>query len=398
MSSTDRAPFDPAQYDPETVAVRAGIERSQFGEHGEALFLTSSFVFDTAAEAAARFSGNAPGNVYARFTNPTVTMFQDRLAALEGAEACIATSSGMSAILSTLMALLKSGDHIIASRGIFGSTQQLFATYFEKFGVSTTLVEATNIAAYRAAVQPNTKLFFIETPSNPLTEVIDIAAVAEVAHAAGALLAVDNCFCSPALQKPIELGADIVIHSATKYLDGQGRVLGGAVCGRKAEMDEVLRFLRTAGPTLSPFNAWVILKGLETLSIRMQAQSANALELARWLEAQPWVARVFYPGLPSHPQHDIAMRQQKTGGAVVAFEVKGGREEAWKLIDSTRMLSITANLGDTKTTITHPATTTHGRISQDARDASGIRDSLIRLAIGLESVEDMKRDLCRWLA
>ncbi len=398
MSSTDRAPFDPAQYDPETVAVRAGIERSQFGEHGEALFLTSSFVFDTAAEAAARFSGNAPGNVYARFTNPTVTMFQDRLAALEGAEACIATSSGMSAILSTLMALLKSGDHIIASRGIFGSTQQLFATYFEKFGVSTTLVEATNIAAYRAAVQPNTKLFFIETPSNPLTEVIDIAAVAEVAHAAGALLAVDNCFCSPALQKPIELGADIVIHSATKYLDGQGRVLGGAVCGRKAEMDEVLRFLRTAGPTLSPFNAWVILKGLETLSIRMQAQSANALELARWLEAQPWVARVFYPGLPSHPQHEIAMRQQKTGGAVVAFEVKGGREEAWKLIDSTRMLSITANLGDTKTTITHPATTTHGRISQDARDASGIRDSLIRLAIGLESVEDMKRDLCRWLA
>ncbi|MCR6667336.1 MAG: O-succinylhomoserine sulfhydrylase [Methyloversatilis sp.] len=398
MSSTDRAPFDPAQYDPETVAVRAGIERSQFGEHGEALFLTSSFVFDTAAEAAARFSGNAPGNVYARFTNPTVTMFQDRLAALEGAEACIATSSGMSAILSTLMALLKSGDHIIASRGIFGSTQQLFATYFEKFGVSTTLVEATNIAAYRAAVQPNTKLFFIETPSNPLTEVIDIAAVAEVAHAAGALLAVDNCFCSPALQKPIELGADIVIHSATKYLDGQGRVLGGAVCGRKAEMDEVLRFLRTAGPTLSPFNAWVILKGLETLSIRMQAQSANALELARWLEAQPWVARVFYPGLPSHPQHEIAMRQQKTGGAVVAFEVKGGREEAWKLIDSTRMLSITANLGDTKTTITHPATTTHGRISQEARDASGIRDSLIRLAIGLESVEDMKRDLCRWLA
>jgi O-succinylhomoserine sulfhydrylase len=398
MSSTDRAPFDPAQYDPETVAVRAGIERSQFGEHGEALFLTSSFVFDTAAEAAARFSGNAPGNVYARFTNPTVTMFQDRLAALEGAEACIATSSGMSAILSTLMALLKSGDHIIASRGIFGSTQQLFATYFEKFGVSTTLVDATHIEAYRAAVQPNTKLFFIETPSNPLTEVIDIAAVAEVAHAAGALLAVDNCFCSPALQKPIELGADIVIHSATKYLDGQGRVLGGAVCGRKAEMDEVLRFLRTAGPTLSPFNAWVILKGLETLSIRMQAQSANALELARWLEAQPWVARVFYPGLPSHPQHEIAMRQQKTGGAVVAFEVKGGREEAWKLIDSTRMLSITANLGDTKTTITHPATTTHGRISQEARDASGIRDSLIRLAIGLESVDDMKRDLCRWLA
>ncbi|WP_026224351.1 O-succinylhomoserine sulfhydrylase [Methyloversatilis thermotolerans] len=398
MSSSARTPFDPSAYETETLAVRAGIERSQFGEHGEALFLTSSFVFDSAAEAAARFSGQSPGNVYARFTNPTVTMLQDRLAALEGAEACIATSSGMSAILSTLMALLRSGDHIIASRGIFGSTQQLFSTYFEKFGVSTTLVEATNIQAYRDAVQANTRLFFIETPSNPLTEVIDIAAVAEVAHAAGALLAVDNCFCSPALQKPIELGADIVIHSATKYLDGQGRVLGGAVCGRKAEMDEVLRFLRTAGPTLSPFNAWIILKGLETLSIRMQAQSANALELARWLEAQSWVARVYYPGLPSHPQHDIAMRQQKSGAAVVAFEVKGGRDEAWRLIDATRMLSITANLGDTKTTITHPATTTHGRISQEARDASGIRDSLIRLAVGLESVEDMKRDLARWRA
>ncbi|WP_439537687.1 O-succinylhomoserine sulfhydrylase [Methyloversatilis sp.] len=393
-----RAAFDPDQYDPETLAIRAGIERSQFGEHSEALYLTSSFVFNNAAEAAARFSGATPGNVYARFTNPTVTMMQDRLAALEGAEACVATSSGMSAILSMVMALLKSGDHIIASRSIFGSTQQLFANYFEKFGISTTLVDATDIAAYRAAVQPTTRLFFIETPSNPLTEVIDIAAVAEVAHEAGALLAVDNCFCSPALQKPLELGADIIIHSATKYLDGQGRVLGGAVCGRKAEMDEVLRFLRTAGPTLSPFNAWVILKGLETLSIRMEAQSARALELARWLEKQAWVDRVFYPGLESHPQHAIAMRQQRSGAAVVAFEVKGGREEAWKLIDSTRMLSITANLGDTKTTITHPATTTHGRISQEARDASGIRDSLIRLAIGLESVADMQRDLSRWLA
>jgi O-succinylhomoserine sulfhydrylase len=361
------------------------------------LFLTSSFVFDNAAEAAARFSGATPGNVYARFTNPTVTMMQDRLAALEGAEACVATSSGMSAILSMVMALLKGGDHIIASRSIFGSTQQLFANYFEKFGVSTTLVDATDIEAYRAAVRVTTRLFFIETPSNPLTEVIDIQAVADVAHEAGALLAVDNCFCSPALQKPLELGADIIIHSATKYLDGQGRVLGGAVCGRKAEMDEVLRFLRTAGPTLSPFNAWVILKGLETLSIRMAAQSAKAHELAIWLEKQPWVERVFYPGLPSHPQHLIAMRQQKSGGAVVAFEVKGGRDEAWKLIDSTRMLSITANLGDTKTTITHPATTTHGRISQQARDASGIRDSLIRLAIGLESVADMQRDLSRWL-
>ncbi|MCQ9379213.1 O-succinylhomoserine sulfhydrylase [Methyloversatilis sp. XJ19-49] len=395
---SDRAAFDPDQYDPETLAIRAGIERSQFGEHSEALYLTSSFVFDNAAEAAARFSGATPGNVYARFTNPTVTMMQDRLAALEGAEACVATSSGMSAILSMVMALLRGGDHIIASRSIFGSTQQLFANYFDKFGISTTLVDATDIAAYRAAVRPTTRLFFIETPSNPLTEVIDIAAVAEVAHEAGALLAVDNCFCSPALQKPLELGADIIIHSATKYLDGQGRVLGGAVCGRKAEMDEVLRFLRTAGPTLSPFNAWIILKGLETLAIRMEAQSAKAHELSIWLEKQPWVDRVYYPGLPSHPQHAIAMRQQKSGAAVVAFEVKGGRDEAWKLIDSTRMLSITANLGDTKTTITHPATTTHGRISQEARDASGIKDSLIRLAIGLESVADMQRDLTRWLA
>ena len=395
---SERAAFDPEQYDPETLAVRAGIERSQFGEHSEALYLTSSFVFNNAAEAAARFSGATPGNVYARFTNPTVTMMQDRLAALEGAEACVATSSGMSAILSMVMALLKGGDHIIASRSIFGSTQQLFANYFEKFGISTTLVDATDIAAYRAAVRPTTRLFFIETPSNPLTEVIDIAAVAEVAHEAGALLAVDNCFCSPALQKPLELGADIIIHSATKYLDGQGRVLGGAVCGRKAEMDEVLRFLRTAGPTLSPFNAWIILKGLETLAIRMEAQSAKAHELSIWLEKQPWVDRVYYPGLPSHPQHAIAMRQQKSGAAVVAFEVQGGRDEAWALIDSTRMLSITANLGDTKTTITHPATTAHGRISQEARDASGIKDSLIRLAIGLESVDDMKRDLSRWLA
>jgi O-succinylhomoserine sulfhydrylase len=397
MSSPDREPFDVTAYDPETLAVRAGIERSQFGEHGEAMFLTSSFVFNSAAEAAARFSGAQPGNVYARFTNPTVTMMQDRLAALEGAEACVATSSGMSAILSMVMALLKSGDHIIASRSIFGSTQQLFNNVFAKFGVETTLVDATDISAYRDAVRLNTRLFFIETPSNPLTEVIDIQAVADVAHEAGALLAVDNCFCSPALQKPLELGADIIIHSATKYLDGQGRVLGGAVCGRKEEMEEVWKFLRTAGPTLSAFNAWVILKGLETLSIRMEAQSAKALELARWLEVQPWVERVFYPGLESHPQHKVAMRQQKTGGAVVAFEVKGGRDEAWKLIDSTRMLSITANLGDTKTTITHPATTTHGRISQEARDASGIRDNLIRLAIGLESVADMQRDLSRWL-
>ena len=388
---------DQPNYRPETLAVRAGQQRSQFGEHAEALYLTSSFVFDSAAHAARRFSGEEEGNVYARFSNPTVTAMQTRLAALEGAEACVATASGMSAILSLAMAVLQAGDHVVASNGLFGATQQLFGNILSKFGIETSFVPATDLNAYRDAVRPRTRLFFIETPSNPLTEVVDIAGVAAIAHEAGALLAVDNCFCSPALQRPLEFGADVVVHSATKYLDGQGRVLGGAVAGRKAVTDEVFKFLRTAGPTLSPFNAWVILKGLETLSIRMQAQSANALELARWLEAQPWVARVFYPGLPSHPQHEIAMRQQKSGGAVVAFEVKGGRDEAWKLIDATRMLSITANLGDTKTTITHPATTTHGRISQDARDASGIRDSLIRLAIGLESVEDMKRDLTRWL-
>ncbi|MFA9438063.1 O-succinylhomoserine sulfhydrylase [Uliginosibacterium sp. sgz301328] len=386
------------EFDLDTLAVRAGIERSQFGEHSEALYLTSSYVFGSAAEAAARFSGEAEGNVYSRFTNPTVTALQTRLAALEGAERCVATSSGMSAILSMAMALLKAGDHVIASRGLFGSTQQLFGNILAKFGIETTFVPATDLAAYRAAVKPATRLFFVETPSNPLTELVDIAAVADIAHGAGALLAVDNCFCSPVLQRPLEHGADIVIHSATKYLDGQGRVLGGAVLGKHDTMEEVFKFLRTAGPSISPFNAWVILKGLETLRIRMQAQSANALTLAQWLEAQPAVERVYYPGLPSHPQYALAQRQQKTGGAVVAFEVKGGREGAWKVVDNARMVSITANLGDTKTTITHPATTTHGRISQESRDAAGIRDGLLRMAIGLESVEDIKADLARGLS
>ncbi|HEX5394216.1 MAG TPA: O-succinylhomoserine sulfhydrylase [Rhodocyclaceae bacterium] len=385
------------EFDFDTLAVRAGQERSQFGEHSEALYLTSSFVFQSAAQAAARFSGAEEGNVYARFTNPTVTMFQTRLAALEGAEACVATASGMSAILSTCMALLKAGDHIVSSQSVFGSTQQLFSNILTRFGIETTFVSATDVAAYRAALRPQTKMVFLESPSNPLTEVADIAAVAAVAHESGALLVVDNCFCSPALQKPLALGADLVVHSATKYLDGQGRVLGGAVCGRKALTEEVFKFLRTAGPTLSPFNAWVILKGLETLKLRMDAQSANALELARRLESHPMVERVFYPGLPSHPQHELAMRQQSSGGAIVAFEVKGGRERAWSVVDNCHLLSITANLGDTKTTITHPATTTHGRISPEAREAAGIREGLLRVAVGLESVDDIFADISRGL-
>lgn len=384
-------------YHIDTLAVRAGQERSQFGEHAEALYLTSSFVFENAAQAAARFSGAEEGNVYSRFTNPTVTMFQERLAALEGAESCVATASGMAAILSTVMALLKSGDHIVAARGIFGASQQLFGTIMPRFGVETSFIPGSSPADFKAALRPNTRLVFIETPSNPLTEVFDIAALAAVAHEAGALLIVDNCFCSPVLQRPLEFGADLVIHSATKYLDGQGRVLGGAVCGGKALVEEVFKFLRTAGPTLSAFNAWVILKGLETLKIRMQAQSANAQDLASRLETIPAVARVFYPGLPSHPQHALAMRQQATGGAILAFEVKGGREAAWRVIDACRMLSITANLGDVKTTLTHPASTTHGRISPEARAESGITDGLLRIAVGLEAVDDIEVDLRRGL-
>ena len=385
------------EFEIETLAVRAGIERSQFNEHSEALYLTSSFVFANAAQAAARFSGEQPGNVYARFTNPTVTAMQERLAAIEGAEACVATASGMAAILATVMALMQAGQHIVASQSIFGATQQLFGTILGKFGITTTFVAGTDPAAFRAALRPETKLLFIESPSNPLTEVYDIAALADIARAGGALLVVDNCFCSPALQRPLEWGADLVVHSATKYLDGQGRVLGGAVCGRKALTEEVFKFLRTAGPTLSPFNAWVILKGLETLKIRMQAQSANALALAQWLEAQPQVARVYYPGLPSHPQHALAMRQQASGAAIVSFEVKGGRESAWRVVDHCQLLSITANLGDTKTTITHPASTTHGRISAEARAASGITEGLLRIAVGLEAVADVQADLARGL-
>ncbi|MDP2400174.1 MAG: O-succinylhomoserine sulfhydrylase [Burkholderiales bacterium] len=391
--------FNPEGLGMDTLAVRAGIERSQFGEHAEALYLTSSFVFKSAAEAAARFSNQQPGNIYSRFTNPTVTMFEQRLAALEGAECCIATSSGMAAILSTAMGLLKSGDHVVCSAGVFGATVQLFGTILKRFGIDTTFVSGTDVSSWQAAMKPATRLLYVETPSNPLTEVYDIAALADVAHRAGALLAVDNCFCSPALQRPLEFGADVVIHSATKYLDGQGRVLGGAVLGKKEVVYEgVLGFLRTAGPTLSAFNAWVILKGMETLNIRLQAQCASALKLAQWLEQQPQVARVYYPGLPSHPQHALALKQQKSGGGIVSFDLKGGKDAAWRVIDHTRLLSITANLGDTKTTITHPASTTHGRITPEARAAAGIGDGLLRIAVGLENLEDIEADLQRGLS
>jgi O-succinylhomoserine sulfhydrylase len=397
MSESSYQPGTVNLYQPETLAVRAGTTRSQFHEHSEAMFLTSSFTFDSAAQAAARFIGEEPGNIYSRFTNPTVTMFEERLAAMEGAEQCIATASGMSAILACCMGLLKSGDHIIASRSLFGATVNLFGNILKKFGIVTTFVSATDVAEWQAAVRPETKLFFLETPSNPLTEISDIAAIALIAKKSGALLAVDNCFCTPILQRPLELGADIVIHSATKYIDGQGRVLGGAVLGNKKALEGVYQFLRTAGPTMSAFNAWVFLKGLETLKIRMDAHSANALELATWLSAQPNVARVFYPGLPSHPQHALAMRQQKTGGGIVSFEVKGGREAAWRVIDNTQLVSITANLGDTKTTLTHPATTTHARNTPEQRAAAGITEGLLRIGVGLEAVSDIQADLARGL-
>ena len=381
------------KYQPETLAVRAGTARSQFNEHSEALYLTSSYVFDSAAQAAARFSGEEDGNVYSRFTNPTVAAFQERLAALEGAESCVATASGMSAILSLVMAFCSAGDHVVASTSLFGATQQLLGTIMPRFGVQTTFVSQTSVSAWEAAIRPETKLLFLETPSNPLTEIADVSALVALAHARGILVAVDNCFCTPILQRPLELGADLVVHSATKFLDGQGRVLGGAVVGAKKLTDEVLKFLRTAGPTLSAFNAWVLLKGLETLKIRLEAQAANALQLARWLESHPKVARVYYPGLESHPQHELAKRQQKSGGAIVAFEVKGGRAEAWQVIDHCQLLSITANLGDTKTTLTHPASTTHGRITPEQRAAGGITEGLLRVAVGLEAVVDLQNDL-----
>jgi len=383
-----------------TLGVRAGTARSEFGEHSEALYLTSSFVFRDAAAAAAGFGapGAGEGYVYSRYTNPTVTMMQDRLAALEGGEACVATASGMSAILAASMVTLKAGDHVVCSNAVFGATVQLYVTILARFGVQTTFVSPTKVEEWERALRPNTRLVFLETPSNPLGEISDIAALAAVAKKAGALLAVDNCFCTPALQRPLALGADLVIHSATKHLDGQGRVMGGAVVGHKGPvMDSLVGFLRTAGPSISPFNAWVILKGMETLELRMLAQSERALALAQWLEQHPRVSRVHYPGLKSHPQYALARRQQKAGGAIVSFELKGGKDAAWKVIDSTRLISITGNLGDVKTTITHPATTTHGRITPQARAAAGITDGLIRLAVGLESVADLEADLARGL-
>lgn len=382
----------------DTLAVRAGQHRGPEAEHGEALFLTSSYVFRSAADAAACFSGESKGNVYSRYMNPTVRTFEERMAALEGAEQAVATASGMAAIMAMVMSLCSAGDHVLVSRSVFGATVSLFDRYFKRFGLEYDYVELTDLDAWNAACKPNTRLFFVESPSNPLAQVADIRGLSAIAREHGALLAVDNCFCTPALQKPLELGADLIIHSATKYIDGQGRCLGGLVAGRREHMQEVVGFLRTAGPTLSPFNAWVFLKGLETLRLRMQAHCASAQSLAEWLEAQPGVEHVYYAGLPSHPQHELAKAQQKAFGAVVSFEVRGDRAAAWRFIDATRLMSITANLGDSKTTITHPATTTHGRLTADTRASAGIKENLIRLAIGLEEIEDLRTDLQRGLA
>lgn len=390
---TDKKALQDAGLD--TLAVRAGQDRTHEGEHSEGLFLTSSYVFDSAADAAARFSGDQSGNVYSRYTNPTVRVFQDRLAAMEGGEACVATASGMAAIMSTCMALLTAGDHVVCSQDVFGTTITFFNRYMEKFGVKTTFVPLTDFASWEAAITDDTRLLFLETPSNPLCEVADIARLAELAHSRNCLLVVDNCFCTPALQQPLKLGADIVVHSATKYIDGQGRCVGGAVVGAKSHTDEVLAFLRTAGPTMSAFNAWVFLKGLETLRLRMEAHSANALELARYLENHEKVEKVNYAGLESHSGHQLAARQQRRFGAVLSFSIKGDRAAAWRFIDGTAIMSLTANLGDAKTTIVHPATTTHGRLSEEEREAAGIGENLIRISVGLEDPKDLIADLER---
>ncbi|QKI88863.1 O-succinylhomoserine sulfhydrylase [Thiomicrorhabdus xiamenensis] len=385
-------------YDIQTLAVRAGYEQTPEQENSEAIFPTSSFRYESAAQAAARFSGEEQGNVYSRFTNPTVRSFENRLAAMEGAEACVGTASGMSAILSTFMALCQAGDHIVSSQSVFGTTKVLFSKYLMKFGVEITFVSQTDVSEWRAAIKENTKALFLETPSNPLTEVANLEELSKLAKENDCLLVVDNCFCTPILQRPLEQGADIVIHSATKFLDGQGRAVGGAVLGNAQLVGEEVRgFLRTCGPSMSPFNAWIFLKGLETLPIRMRAHCENALALATWLGNHPKVEQVFYPGLTSHPQYELAQKQQSAGGGLVSFRVKGGKEQAWTVIDNTRMLSITANLGDVKTIITHPATTTHGRVSQEDRDKAGITDNLLRVSVGLESVEDIKKDLARGL-
>lgn len=393
MTIDDIDPLSGAGID--TQAIRTGHVRTPEGEHGEPLFLTSSYVFENAAEAAARFSGEQPGNVYSRYTNPTVRIFEERIAALEGAEQAVATSSGMAAILSTCIAFLKSGDHIVCSRNVFGTTTVLLDKYLARFGIETTFVPLTELDQWQKAIRPETKILFLETPSNPLCEVADIPALATLAKSNDALLVVDNCFCTPALQLPLKLGADLVVHSATKYLDGQGRCMGGVVAGRSELVNEVLSFIRSAGPTMSPFNAWVFLKGLETLRLRMDAHSASALDLAQWLQQQPQVEKVFYAGLPDHPGHELAAKQQRAFGGVLSFRVKGGQEQAWKVIDNTQMLSLTANLGDVKTTIVHPATTTHGRLSDEQKAETGITENLIRIAVGLEDIEDIKTDLLR---
>ena len=379
----------------DTLAIRAGIHRTAEGEHSEAIFMTSSYVFEDAAEAAATFAGDRVGNVYSRYTNPTVRTFEQRLAALEGGEQAVATASGMSAILSTCMSLLKAGDHVICSRNVFGTTTNLFAKYLAKFGVEVSYVALLDIDGWRASIRTTTAMLFMETPSNPLCEVADLQALSCLAKENDCLLVVDNCFCTPALQKPLELGADIVVHSATKYLDGQGRCMGGAVVGSADVMEEVVTFLRTCGPTMSAFNAWVFLKGLETLRLRMDAHSQSALDIANWLQGHPSVERVFYCGLESHSGYELACKQQKSFGGVLSFQVKGKREQAWRCIDGTQIMSLTANLGDAKTTIVHPATTTHGRLSTEDREAAGITENLIRVAVGLEHVDDLKADLQR---
>ena len=381
-----------------TQSVRAGQKRTPENEHSDPIFVTSSYVFANARQAQARFAGEEPGNIYSRFTNPTVRTFEERLALMEGGERCIATASGMAAIMSLAMGLLKAGDHLVCSRAVFGNTVLLFKNFFTKFGVDTTFVDLTDLNAWERAIRPNTRLLFLETPSNPLTEIVDIAALARLAKAHDCLLVVDNVFCTPVLQRPLQLGADIVVHSATKYLDGQGRCVGGAIVGSESLLDkEIYPFLRTGGAAMSPFNAWVFLTGLETLAIRMEAHCKNALELARWLENHPRVERVYYPGLPSHPQYELARKQQKGGGGIVSFVVEGGRQAAWNVIDRTRLLSITANLGDVKTTITHPATTTHGRLSPEERAEAGIDDGLLRVSVGLEDIDDIVADLARGL-
>ena len=385
-------------YNLETQSIRAGHKRTHEDEHSIPIFATSSYVFKSAEEAALRFSGQKPGNIYSRFNNPTVTAFQERLALMEKGERCLAFSSGMAAIMAVGMGLLKAGDHVVCSRGVFGNTVLMFQNYFGKFGVETDFVDLIDVAAWEAAIKPNTRFLFLETPSNPLTEIADISVLADIAHKHGCLLIVDNCFCTPVLQKPLQLGADIVVHSATKYIDGQGRCVGGAVVANEEIIEKhIYPYLRTGGATMSPFNAWVFLSGLETLAVRMKAHCDNAFELAKWLEQQAGVAKVHYPGLPSHAQHELAKRQQNYFGGIVGFELTGGKERAWKLIDATEMLSITANLGDVKTTITHPATTTHGRLAPEVRAAAGIKDGLVRLSVGLENLEDIKKDILRGL-